>query len=260
MPEAAIKRCIRNPDTNKIDILDECFPSEAFKFLGLSSKYDNAKIHVEDELARRLVISVIQNNSDRFDNFHVFFAPGGASYMKQNYILHYSQENNNKNFVLFDGDQHYAWPILDLDSLPAKDLNNKDYLKQEIKNFTRQDIDFAKDGGNGKSRDDQIIEAQQKYITFYKRCVRFLPKETPEEIIWDDSLVGKLLQESVYLIDVLNEPNYKLKISKTALAFIGNSDPGSIRAIQDILIKNWIEKDDDCQLEIKKFYWSLWGL
>lgn len=252
MPKEAIKRFIRNPDTNKIDILDECFPSEAFKFLGLSSKYDNAKIHVEDELAQKLIVNVMKNNFDRFDNFHVFFAPGGASYMKQNYILHYALESNDKNFVLFDGDQRYDNPIIDLDEVLVKDLNKKDYYDQEIKKFTGQNIDFAKDGGNGKKRDDQIVEAQKKYISYYKRCVRFLPRETPEEIIWDDDFIKSLIHKPASLLEIFNEPNYKGKISKTALAFIGNNNPESIQAIQNILIKNWIEKNDVCQHEIKE--------
>lgn len=252
MPKEAIKRFIRNPDTNKIDILDECYPSEAFKYLGLSSKYDNAKIHVEDELAQKLIMSVIKANSDRFDNFNIIFAPGGASYMKQNYILHYSQENNNKNFVLFDGDQRNIKPIVDIEMLPLKYSNDKEYFSQEIKSFTGQVIDFAKDGGNGKSRDDQIIEAQKKYINYYKKCVRFLPKETPEEIIWDDSLVCNLIQDHTTLSEILNEPNYKIKISKTALALTENDDPSSIHVIQKMLIKKWINKNDNCQVEIKE--------
>lgn len=252
MPKESIKRFIRNPETNKIDILDECYPSEAFKYLGLSSKYDNAKIHVEDELAQKLIESVISNNSDRFDNFNVIFTPGGASYMKQNYILHYSQDSSNKNFVLFDGDQIYDKPIVDLNTVSVQNFNNIEYLKQEIKNFTGQNIDFAKDGGNGRSRDDQVIEAQKKYINYYKKCVRFLPRKTPEEIIWDDSLANIIISDSATLLDVLNETDYKQKISKTALAFIGNDNHGSIQAIQDIFIKNWLKKDDDCQAEIKE--------
>lgn len=253
MPKEAIKRFIRNPETHKIDILDECFPSEAFRYLGQSSRYDNAKIHVEDDLAQRIINSVIKNNSDRFENFNVFFTPGGASYMKKNYILHYAQENNNKNFVLFDGDQKYGEPIVDLDKLAVKDINDKDFLNNEIKKITGQNIDFIKDGGNGISRDDQIIDAQKKYIEYYKRCVRFLPKNTPEEIIWDDEHVSKLviLQDEDYLEEIQNESDYKIKISKTAIALRGNDDQSSIQFIQDMLIKKWIEKNDSSQIEIR---------
>ncbi|MRN55250.1 ATP-dependent nuclease [Paenibacillus monticola] len=254
MPKEAIKRFIRNPDTNKIDILDECFPSEAFKYLGLSSKYDNAKIHVEDELAQKIIFSVIKNNSDRFDNLNVFFTPGGASYMKQNYILHYAHEDNNKNFVLFDGDQSYDGSIVDLNTLTVKDFHNKDYLKEQIKSFTGQEINFVKDGGNGKSRDDQIIEAQKKYINYYKSCVKFLPKTTPEEIIWDENYVSEILliKDKTSFKEVMEESDYKIKILKTAMVLTGNDNPSSIRFIEDMLIKKWIETNDESQVEIKE--------
>ncbi|MGG4103661.1 AAA family ATPase [Paenibacillus lautus] len=253
MPKQAIKRFIRNPDTSKIDILDECFPSEAFRYLGLSSRYDNAKIHVEDELARKILNAVIKNNSDRFEGFSVFFTPGGASYIKQNYILHYANEQADDCFVIFDGDQRINGTSIDFETMPAKLLNDKNHLKGLIKFLTNQDIDFVKDGGSGKSREDQVIEAQKRYISFYKRCVRFLPKNTPEEIIWDEEYASELilLQSRDSLDEVLSETDYKNKISKLSSILTGREDSDSIQIIQDMLIKKWVEKNDDCQKEIK---------
>ncbi|MEO2206699.1 AAA family ATPase [Paenibacillus pabuli] len=253
MPKEAIKRFIRNPKSSKIDILDECFPSEAFRYLGLSSKYDNAKIHVEDHLAEKILNAVIKNNSDRFDNFSIFFTPGGASYIKQNYIQHYANEQTGNSFVIFDGDQKVNDICIDFDTLPAKLLDDKDYLKDQIKNFTNQDIDFVKDGGEGKKRDDQVVKAQKRYIEFYKNCVRFLPKLTPEEIIWDDDYVSDmiLLQNRNLLGEVMEEKDYKNKISKLSEIMTGNDNSASINIMQDMLIKKWIDKSDDSQQAIK---------
>lgn len=253
MPSQAIKRFIRNPETNKIDILDECFPSEAFKFLGLSSKYDHARIHVEDALAQKIVQNVIENSRGRFDNFEIFFAPGGESYIKDNYIPYYSQQTPIKNFVLFDGDQKYTDPIIEWGSISNKNLN-VEYISEEIKKFTNQNIKFIKDGGDGHNRDDQVIEAQRKYIEFYKKYVRFLPETIPEQIIWDDDFIENMIKSSnpktwkEILEEIVEETNYKKKIHKSASILMKNTDLSiSVIAIEDMLITHWIQKEDDNQ-------------
>ncbi|NKI23241.1 ATP-binding protein [Paenibacillus dendritiformis] len=262
MPKEAIKRFFRNPDTNKIDILDECYPSEAFKYLGSSSKYDNARIHVEDELAKKILLSVIKNNPNQISNFKVVYTPGGASYIKRNLIVNYAQLNNNKNFVLLDGDQRYAERIVDLDRLTVGEAKDPAFFKNEIWKFTRENIHFPQDGGNGGRRVDQVIEAQKKYIRFCERCVRFLPKNTPEEIIWDEEHVSELvrIQSPSFLSEILTESNYKCKISKTALALTGNTASGSIHFVEDMLIKKWIEKNDESQREIRDILQEFMGI
>ncbi|MFD1886908.1 ATP-dependent nuclease [Paenibacillus wenxiniae] len=255
MPKDAIKRFSRNPDTHRIDILDECFPSEAFKFLGLSSKYDNAKIHVEDGLAARILEKVIKVSSDRFDAFEVFFQPGGATYLKQNYILHYSKQMENKIFVVLDGDQKLG-DIIDYDTIPPSNLT-KNYLQKEIDNFTGTTISFAKDGGAGHSRDDQVLVAQKQYIDYYKNHVYFLPKQTPEEIIWDDEIILKWIDNNDVLQEISQKNTFKDKIFCAAKAIFDDTEKDTITAMENMLIKNWIQKNDDSQREIKNILLEL---
>ncbi|MFD2706613.1 ATP-dependent nuclease [Salibacterium lacus] len=241
LPRRAIKRFMRNPETKKIDIINECFPSEAFRFLGLPSTYNNATITVEDELAEK-ILKIILEKEDKFEDINVIFCPGGESYIKKNLITYYSQDVNKNNFVILDGDQQPDEEIIDLNSVSIGN-RNEDFYSNQIKEFTNIDIFFTKDGGSGEDRSDQIVEAQEKYISFYKSNVRYFPLQIPEDIIWDECFIKSLIGEEKH-INVSNAESNKEKIYKACENHIGKTDSNSMDTMENILINNWIEKKD----------------
>lgn len=242
LPKSAIKRFIKNPVTKKIDIIDECYSSEAFKFLGLSSKYDNITILVEDRLAKKIIDKVLLEMD--ITDVKVDFTPGGANYIKNSFIKFYSQSDSPHNFVLFDGDQKLG-EVFDTKNLTDRD-KNKDYLAKKIREVTGQSIEFQKDGGNGPSREDQVINAQIKYLEYFKNFVDFLPALTPEELIWDEAFIKNLIQSPEDFEYIFNSQNFKEKFIRTCdKLFGGENKDSNMDSLQDMLIKNWIRKEEN---------------
>ncbi len=79
-----------------------------------------------------------------------------------------------------------------------------------------------------------------KYIKYHHDNVFFLPRDIPEEIIWDDDILEEEIKEQIY-----NESNYKDKIRLLAKWEFDSDTNEDINAIHKKLIKNWIKKKND---------------
>ncbi|MGF7528054.1 ATP-binding protein [Bacillus paralicheniformis] len=248
LPKNAIKRFLKDPVTKKIDIMDECYPSEAFNFLGLSFKFNSTSILVEDKLAKKIIDSILHEMDIK--DVKVNFTSGGANYIKNSLIKFYSQLRKTQNFVLFDGDQKLD-EVFDVNDLTFKN-KNESFLSGKIREITGQNIKFQKDGGDGYSRDDQIVEAQINYLKYYKDYVEYLPALTPEELIWDEEYISSLLKNSEDIDYICKSGNCKDKFLKTCEKLFGKEVKAShMESLQDMLIKNWISKDSKQKKELR---------
>ncbi|GAF14232.1 hypothetical protein JCM19045_3538 [Bacillus sp. JCM 19045] len=246
LPSEAIKKFEKEINSDKILIRDECYPSEAFKYLG--SPFAELVVFVEDALAKKILDAVMETNRDKYAGINVQFRPGGESRIKQDIIPLISDYNNY--FVIFDGDQKCEEEPWDIKELPECN-KNVDVLGAHIKEIVGQHIVFRKDGGDGPPREDQILEQQIKFINFYKNNVFFLPSLIPEDMIWDRQMIMKMKNFNHRELNFIQEgSNTKQYIKRFTEQLTGKSDQNSINTINDILIKNWIEKESTTYEEV----------
>ncbi|GAB2553058.1 ATP-dependent nuclease [Gracilibacillus alcaliphilus] len=246
LPKEAIKRFSKNLDTKKIDIFDECYPSEAFSFLGM--KYEKTNIHVEDKLAKKIIDRVLMTMD--ISDVHVIYTPGGADYIKSNYIKYYSELNNTRNFVIFDGDQKRTDQEFDVKTL-SRENENISFLAGKIKEITGSWVSFQKDGGQGSKRDDQIIEAQIRYLDYYSKRVFYLPCQTPEQLIWDDSFMRSRFINQVDYDEVCMLSEFKDRIYESCKKiFTADVKENHIDSLHDMLITHWLSKEENINKEM----------
>ncbi|HHB1652732.1 TPA: ATP-dependent endonuclease [Bacillus cereus] len=239
LPEKSIKLFNQLPN-DKVQVLDTCFPSQAFNILGQTSPY-MYNIIVEDDLAKRIVEAVLKQMGDEIaSDFNVCYYPGGASTIKSFQIKLFSLEESPRHFVILDGDQRPVKEILDLNKIPSEDINT-DSLQKLIKEFTNVDVEFYTDGGKKTGgRNDQKLDAQKKYIDYYRNYVSFLPLKIPEEIIWDEEFILSLptVDEDTKCL-IKGSTNCKEKMYLASKKIFMRED--SIAPLEDMLIAKWIQ-------------------
>jgi len=243
MPKEAIKIFYENPESGKVNIIENVHPENAFVHIGRTIS-DNKVIIVEDILAKMIVEKVIIENGDS-ELFEVKYFPNGESIIKKEFMLVYSKEESNNHFITFDGDQKAN--KIKIEELPDNE-KSVEKLKEKIKEITKgQDIEFAVDGGRDGGNEEQEIDLMLKYIKYHHDNVFFLPRDIPEEIIWDDDILEEEIRQQIY-----TESNYKEKIRLLAKWEFDSDTNEDINAIHKKLIKNWIKKKNDDYNEISQ--------
>ncbi|WP_153977315.1 ATP-dependent nuclease [Paenibacillus xylanilyticus] len=249
LPKEAIKLFYQQVSNNKIKVQDECWYNEAFYRLGdtYSLSY---RIQVEDRLAQKLVQKVIDHiGRDKFRNLDVFFAPGGASVIKNSYIKLYSSEFPNQHFVIFDGDQKPNLAVKRVANLTLHEAESTEFLSKMIEGFAGGKVSFEVDGNSMTGgRTDQLVDLQKKYINFYNNNVFYLPLNIPDEIIWDENHISHLIKDKTVWKSSIKGKNAKQKIYETSNHIFGNSS--NVNALEDLLINNWIDKESKERQEI----------
>ena len=244
MPKEAIKLLYENPDSGKINVMENVYFENAFSFIGRTLS-DKKIILVEDKLAKFIVEAVLKDINEE-DFFEVKYFPGGESRLKQEFWLVYSKEEDKKHFIILDGDQRK-------EKIEVKNLSDSDKsvenLKNLVKNITNEDIKFATDGSGNEL---QKIDLMLKYIEYHNKNVFYLPKNIPEEIIWDDEVVKKSDFKDDEKKNIFSKKNYKEKFKLYVEYDIGESDTYSIEVAQKKFIKRWIDKKNKDYDEVKE--------
>jgi hypothetical protein len=247
MPKESIKIFYENPSINKIDVIKNVYPENAFSFIGRNIT-DKKVIIVEDKLAKMIVEGVLKTLNEE-DFFEVKYFPGGESRLKQEFMLVYSKEEDNKHFILFDGDQRTE--KIDIFQLRESE-KNIDNLRDLVKRVTNgQEIIFAVDGNSGRGNDEQKIELMLKFLKYHFNNVFYLPKNIPEEIIWDDELVENSDFTDDEKEQIHSETNYKNKFALYAKFDLGSSEASDIESVHKKFLKRWLSKGNEDFQEIE---------
>lgn len=235
LPENAIKVFHFNPDSKRFNIMNRVFPKEAFSFIGeqVSSKIT---LIVEDALAKNLLEAVLDSiGKGKKAIFDIKFYPGGESILKSDWIKFYALAEAYNVFVLFDGDQRRSH--CKVGELKQDELN-KVILDKKIKDQTGNGVTFNKDSGD---KEEQEVEQRVKYLRFYEKNVDYFPCETPEDIVWDNDLAGKLLSgvnNARFRKSLSKIRNSKDKFYELSKVLTGNDK--SIETTENIFIQKMI--------------------
>jgi len=257
LPKEAIKVFSQNLGNGKINIKENILSTEAFYFIGHEIN-DKVNVVVEDILAKKIFDKVLQKLGEEVKNrFNIKFLPGGASVLQQ-YVETFSNTNIENYFFIFDGDQKRVDELFDTTTL--SDANKKsDYLKSKIQDQTGVDIKFYTDGGTEGGNQEQLIQMMISYLTYYKGHVFYLPQATPEDIIWSDEVTRQIIlnqqdyEQNITRINALEKR--KLRVFETAKIIFGGEN--HVDALEDLLLNEWIRKEDANYIKIKNIIATL---
>jgi predicted ATPase len=250
LPANAIKVFTQLP-TGKFNVNNEVTPHEAFFHLEQTSSTRKTFI-VEDLLSKQIVNGILHEMGESVASlFHVNFYTGGASVIKNHFINVYSQAGELNKFIIFDGDQKQVEKHFNPDLLLEAEQTNE-RLKKEISLQTGSDVPFYPDGSDNQgSRHDQEKELRKAYLKFYLRNVFYLPKKTPEEIIWNQLLAETFLtamNRYDYIEKINATENFKEKFLLVSEAMTGDSR--NIESTQNVFLKKWLSEKDNSYNEV----------
>jgi predicted ATPase len=266
LPKEAIKAFYQNPSNGRFIIKENVTPEEAFYHIEYPIN-DVKNITVEDILAKEIITAVLDKLGPSIKNlFIVKYNPGGESVIKREFIPVYCREPFSREFIFFDGDQKAADPHFDWRDFPMKSLNVK-FIQKKIKEQVNEEIKFSIDGGLSSNGDEiQQLELLKKYLDYYRRNVFYIPKKTPEDLIWDQEYSKKLIQiqniENVAnhikrIDDIINAKKKFVEISEI---LYGRSKAEDIINIQKLFLKNWLNIANRDYEEIKDIVLSIISL
>lgn len=207
-PEAIV--VMNQTAQNKFDPIQDVPASIAFQYIGHTNT-ERQRIIVEDRSASLLVEKALKMyNARAASTLSVVFHPGGAKNIFQEAVV-LSRLNVLKTYLVLDGDQKKDIPA-------GKDVAERD-LDQVISDITGVNVKNIKDLGfvadSGKENELLTVE-KKKFLDFLKSNCKFLPLNTPEEILW------KCSEKSPHTeIDESEKNAYKKAIADWAKEDIG---------------------------------------
>ena len=172
-PEAIV--VMNQTALNKFDPIPDVFAEAAFQYIG-HTNIEKPKIIVEDKTAELLVNRALDIcNPKAIKSVKVVCHPGGARDLYKEAVV-LSRLDATKTYLLLDGDQQKE--------LPAGNAVSNSELDQAVLNITGidvKDLDFVADSGK---QSEQLPIEKRKFLDFLKSNCKFLPLNTPEEILW----------------------------------------------------------------------------
>lgn len=233
-PEAIV--VMNQTALNKFDPIPDVFAETAFQYIG-HTNIEKPKIIVEDKTAELLVNRALDIcNSKAIKSVKVVCHPGGARDLYKEAVV-LSRLDATKTYLLLDGDQQKE--------LPAGNAVSNSELDQAVLNITGidvKDLDFVADSGK---QSEQLPIEKRKFLDFLKSNCKFLPLNTPEEILW------KCSEKSPHTeIDESKKDAYKKAIADWAKEDIkGEVSASDIFTYHKILC-NAIPESDETMQEI----------
>lgn len=250
LPKEAIKVFHLNPNTNKFAVTPNLSADEAF--FHIEYEIHRRPIYVEDKLAKLLLSEILNEFGEATANlFEIEYHAGGAEIIIKQIIPLLCRNDNPNDFVIFDGDQKLCEPI-DWSALPHNEIN-LETLKAKTKEVTNHKIEFMVDG-DGTGNQEQKLELHKKYLDFYLKSTYFLPKSTPEELIWDEEYCNKLLdanKKEKIKAEIAGEANFKQKFKILTKAILGEDTSDLIFTIQRNFVLRFVQNQNADYLEIK---------
>lgn len=185
LPKQAIRTLYDTPQG--IDILQDCEPGEAFFYIS-PDQVDKRHLFFEDRLAAYLAEHVAKSlRGLAFANQFTFaYLPGGVTDVKGTFIVAASESNDQRAFYLLDGDQEPTDGHVDPATIPpADDGRLSNIIKKQTKGkgqSSGQDIKFPMSSDHAT-----LVDSQRRYLKFYRGHVFYLPRDTPEDVIVENS-------------------------------------------------------------------------
>lgn len=175
LPEKAIKLMVESNE--KFIVRQNVSPNEAFYSLG-SPRNDRLVIYVEDELAKVIVELAIRDlplaENDIID---VEVYPGGAETIICTLGPVLMRQTIGVQLVLLDGDKKPLKLMQDPTEVLPKDDSMLDGFIYDCLGINPK---LTVDGSAGNSDSRKKIEANRKFMSWYRDKVRFLPLICPE--------------------------------------------------------------------------------
>ena len=172
-PEAIV--VMNQTAQNKFIPIQDVPASIAFQYIGHTNT-EKKKIVVEDRSASLLVEKALKIYNNRAAaSLSVISHPGGAKNIFQEAVV-LSRLNVLKTYLVLDGDQKRDIPA-------GKDVaeNDLDQVILDITGIKSKDLGFVADSGK---ENEQLTLEKKKFLDFLKSNCKFLPLNTPEEILW----------------------------------------------------------------------------
>lgn len=160
---------------NKFIPIQDVEANVAFQYIG-HTNITKPKILVEDYCAELLIkraLSFVDDNAALAVDV-INHAGGAKDLFKEAVVL--SRLNSEKIFLFLDGDQRKDIPLGS--NVADADL---DQILLDITDIESKKLGFVADSGKEK---DQLPVEKRKYLDFLNAHCKFLPMNTPEEILW----------------------------------------------------------------------------
>lgn len=181
LPKEAIVLLVQTPEGV---FSPRCSVPPEFVFQDIGYNVEKPKILVEDKAAKELLESCLElYNSEAKKSMDIEFHAGGAEDIIKEIVM-LSRLKNNKIYFILDGDKHYK-NIPDEQTVASSEL---DSLLKEITGIDVKKLGFIADSGNAQL---QLEDEKRNFLKYYSTHTYFLPKATPEEIMWEASQVEK---------------------------------------------------------------------
>lgn len=260
LPKEAVKVFYQNPRNGRFLVKENLTPEEAFFHIEFPIE-SRKNIIVEDVLAKEIVTEVLNKMGEETKNlFNVKFNPGGETVIKKEFITVFCRETNSKNFVFFDGDQRLENPHLNWQTIPTNELT-LDNLGTKIREQTGEDIKFSVDGGLTGGNQEQKIELFKSFLDYYLSNVFYLPKQIPEDIIWNDELADSLIKGVILdntmveekLTYLKNIQSTKQKFAFVSSLILGEESAEAVLSVQRQFIQRWLNGENEDLVQIRNY-------
>lgn len=242
-PEAII--CVEKQNNDISQIKNNVLPKQAF--LEIEIMPDVRQVIVEDDMACSIITEILR--AERLEKLlNVIYIPGGASNLKKHIIPTFSKTNVDNQFIWFDGDQ-YKKEVPNFQLVLEKDKDEKYYKNvfKECVGIEAKNIDWCPDGNakEGRINKQQELQMLVQYLEYFKNNVFFLPKKIPEDIVYNEDYLKKLLGTEDIPDSVLQEQNSKAKIKKWS-----EESGMSLQLIEQYLVFQFVKVKNDIYKEI----------
>ena len=188
LPDAAIKTFYQDSNTRKQSVINRSSKDEAFIRIGSNRKRDKKIVFVEDDLAKLLFDKALGEINESFTSiWEAKVHPGGAETIKSNLLIDMIVHDVDI-IILLDGDKKLSVIVEDSLDIPRSDYSKIDEIL--LCNTGIKKYPLPLDGGNA-SNSKQALDMKMKILDKYRKNVSFIPRETPEELLFEISGLNK---------------------------------------------------------------------
>lgn len=175
LPRDAIKLFSYDELNEETKIIQDISSSEAFYELG--EDIDKIQIITEDKLAVEIIERALLSDLHLKEKFSVGFLPGGSETILTKYLPSFALSNSPSILVFLDGDKNTREVIDDGENIGDA------HLSTEIKKCFGCDVKVHVSANDGIKNSREECAAKRKIINYYKKVVKYLPFNTPEEFL-----------------------------------------------------------------------------
>ena len=202
LPDAAIKTFYQDSNTRKQSVINRSSKDEAFIRIGSNRKRDKKIVFVEDDLAKLLFDKALwEINESLSVIWEAKVHPGGAETIKSNLLVDMIVHDADIK-ILLDGDKKRPVLVECSSNIPKSDYSNIDAIlccNTGVKNYR-----LPLDGGNA-SNAEQALDMKLKILDKYRKNISFIPRETPEEFLFEISGLNKSNYAASSMKDIFKE-------------------------------------------------------